>query len=181
MVMEFCEVIENTSIIQNIREPILNDPISCSNPDGSILFLPASFNYINYPATYEWSNGDSTLNIYQLENEIFSLTITDNRGCEWNGEYELGSNIIDVSDVITPTCEGLSNGSISLAVQSSLENETFSFSWSNGGNESSIDSLDEGIYYVTITGETSNCEKIDSFEVPLIPSDSFIAQFFQMT
>jgi hypothetical protein len=83
--------------------------------------------------------------------------------------------------VITPTCEGLSNGSISLAVQSSLENETISFSWSNGGNESSIDSLDEGIYYVTITGETSNCEKIDSFEVPLIPSDSFIAQFFQMT
>ncbi|MCB0615521.1 MAG: SprB repeat-containing protein, partial [Phaeodactylibacter sp.] len=96
----------------------INNPSSCNSDDGDI-YVTAQDNPMGGtpPYTFQWSTGQETPNIGGLGAGAYILTITDAEGCAQAFTFNLvpeGSPQIELSDIITPSCEGEDNGAIEI-------------------------------------------------------------------
>lgn len=116
------------------------------------------------PFTYQWSNGANTQDLNNLPAGIYTVTVTDNNGQTANLSISLQQPTpIIVNSILTSiTCNGDSNGSISLSVIGG--DAPYSYQWSNGASTSSISNLNPGIYQVTIT-DYNGCSITESNSV----------------
>ncbi|MCX6257082.1 MAG: T9SS type A sorting domain-containing protein [Bacteroidia bacterium] len=80
-------------------------------------------------------------------------------GVQWDaGNFAFNIN----HDVINASCPGSSDGSIDLSINCGTS--PFTYLWSNGQTTQYIDSIPEGVYYVTVTDANSNVN-IDTITV----------------
>jgi hypothetical protein len=128
------------------------------------------------PFDYEWSNGETTPAIDNLCSGSYSVTITDNFGCE----------VIENFFVDEPT-ELFANSSSTDETGNDFEDGTatanpsggtspYFYSWSNGEITQDIDHLAPGSYTVTVS-DFNGCESIESvfveeFICPTLSVDS---------
>ena len=143
------------------------------NPCGSIDTVPAfkidatcygssdgvmSAQYINGtpPYQYNWSNGDTTDTITNLLSGNYSVTIQDSTGC-----IQVAFDTINQPDSITiqfvsinATCDSANDGSLT-AIASGGAGD-YSYNWSTGSQDSTIQNIISNYYTITVT-DSSNC------------------------
>ncbi|MGN6645309.1 MAG: gliding motility-associated C-terminal domain-containing protein [Cytophaga sp.] len=122
--------------------------IACNGGTGSIALTPAGGTppYSNFL----WSNGATTQNISGLSAGTYTVSFKDSKGC--TGSASATINAAPATITATPTvtqitCNGASNGSISLTLSGGTAPYN-SFLWSNGATTQNISGLAAGTYTV---------------------------------
>ena len=122
----------------------------------------------NQPYYFEWGSSSVSNANDNIRDSLcsgnFSVTITDN-----NGNFvDYRSNQIDEPSEIgifktlsNPTCFGDSDGFIDVTT---LGDNPFTWSWSNGFNTEDLNGLSSGQYILTTT-DSNNCSRIDTFNL----------------
>ena len=103
------------------------------------------------PYRYTWSTEETTAAIAHLTDGWYSVVVTDTRGCTTYDQTEVTvPDGLEVEASLTPpVCNGYANGSITLAVTGGKP--AYTYVWSTGAAEASVDALSQGQYSVTIT------------------------------
>lgn len=132
--------------------------VSCfGGSNGAINLTPAGG---TAPYTFNWQHGSTTEDVNNLGVSIYTVTITDSKLCTATAnitvtgftEIKLGTpaQITDVS------CNGLSNGAISLTAIGGAGNYTYL--WSNGNTSNPLANMPKGTYSVIVT-DGNGCSK----------------------
>jgi gliding motility-associated-like protein len=106
----------------------------------------------NAPFSYLWSDGTTTEDRLALLAGGYSLTVTDGSNCTLTESINLAQDSFPVlSAVIQPiTCFGAADGAVNTSVTGGQA--PYSYSWSSSlGSNASINNLQEGLYYLTVT------------------------------
>lgn len=136
--------------------------VTCfASADGSV---DASTTGGSQPYSYSWSNGDGTEDVFNLSSGTYTVTVTDNNGCEFMDDITLNRpDTISSSDVISNVlCNGFFDGAVDLSVNGGVS--PYSYDWSNGDQTEDITDLGPGTYTVTITDD-NGCTLIHSSNV----------------
>ena len=111
------------------------------------------------PYTYIWSNGNTTSNPKNLISGLYTVTITDANNCTYvtTQTVQQPSAILDITYFVTDVkCFGNSTGVITALVNGGTG--PYSYLWSDGSTNTSIQNLAAGIYTLTVT-DVNNCIK----------------------
>ncbi|MCZ2102115.1 MAG: T9SS type A sorting domain-containing protein [Chitinophagales bacterium] len=102
------------------------------------------------PLTYAWSSGDTSEEA-SVPAGTYYVIVTDSLGCLAYGSVSIQqpAPIRTQISIVDEQCFGDENGSIHIDVDGGFE--PFSFEWSNGATEASLDDLAPGYYTATIT------------------------------
>ena len=103
------------------------------------------------PYTYAWSNGAVTEDISGLKANTYSLTLTDNNGCQQTVSQVISEpTILAASAVVTNlTCNGSGDGAIDLTVTGGTS--PYGYLWSNGNTGQDLSLIAAGTYTAVIT------------------------------
>lgn len=139
------------------------------SPDGPLSFCTGgSVNLLadSVFTSYLWSNQATGNSINVTQTASYTLTGTDANGCQY------ASNTLTVTSYPNPvlalasstneTCAGTNDGSISITA--SLGQSPYSYSWSNGANTATIQSINAGSYEVTVT-DGNNCSTSGTYSI----------------
>ncbi len=133
----------------------LGDDFSICQGSSAILEAPES-------AEYLWTGGATTQSITITEAGTYSVTITDENGCQNSAEVTIGVYglpTVDLGDDIT-SCPG--------PEFEFTAPEASAYLWSNGLTTQSITVSAAGTYIVTITDE-NGCQNSDAVQLILLP------------
>ncbi|MEN9302204.1 MAG: hypothetical protein RL264_633, partial [Bacteroidota bacterium] len=157
-----CQIIDTFSIIQPLLPlslSVTKTNISCHGLTTGVINLTASGGTPTY--TYAWSNGAFSEDLVSIGAGVYSVTVTDSRGCqETISETITEPAVLDV--VLTGnnlTCNGNGSGSITSAVSGGTPNYTYQ--WSTFATTPSISNLTIGTYTLTVT-DAAGCQKVAS-------------------
>jgi len=116
------------------------------------------------PYSYSWNNGAVTQNISGLAAGAYSVIITDNNGCTKDTSATLTQpQAITISGTTTNvTCNGLSNGAVSINVSGGIP--AYTYNWNNGSVTQNINNVLPGSYKVVVT-DNNGCKDSTAFVV----------------
>ena len=128
--------------------------VSCFGDADGIITTNASGGSPGY--TYLWSNDSTGVSINDLPSGSYSLTITDDAGCESVHEYQVEEPVELVADLVNIINETGNNadGAVEVDVSGGVMPYTFSWVDSTGteiGDMEDIDGLTEGTYQLFVT------------------------------
>ncbi len=113
--------------------------------------------------SYLWSNGSMDTLIQNLAPGTYSVTVTDNNGCEETGSVTIqpfGCNLsASVAEIIHASCHDAEDGS--LLIEVIMANGPAEVSWSHGASGLLADSLGAGWYIFSII-DSVGCTYEDS-------------------
>lgn len=129
--------------------------------------------------SFLWSNNETTSSISGLESGSYSVTISDEGGCE----LVLTQEIIDenqfqaTAEITNPTCANPNGGGIAITIEGG--EAPFSYSWTpnTASTTGSVQNLPAGTYTVVITG-SANC--IQTIENVIEPINELTLDFSQI-
>lgn len=152
-----CTAIETYTIINNANGLVVTDTTitneTCGNVQGAIdLTLTGG----SMPYSFAWSNGSGTEDIILLTAGTYTVTITDNTGCDLVETYVIinNANGITASGISTDETCGDGTGAIDMTVSGGTT--PYTFAWSNGATTEDVTALSAGMYSATIT-DASGC------------------------
>jgi PKD repeat protein len=141
----------------NITHPTCN---GWNNGSAEVIFTSSTPNN-----TISWSNGQSTAQIVNLVSGSYTVTVTDDNGCQATGSAVLVqpdpmiSNIATYQDV---TCNGFCNGTATVVAFGG--NQPYSYTWSSGATAETANNLCSGVYTVTVY-DTGGCSTTSSVTI----------------
>jgi gliding motility-associated-like protein len=155
-----CEFMDSFNLLSpdSIAITVAVDSISCNgNADGT-----ASINIAGGISPYlvNWFNSATNTTIYNLQTGNYFVQVTDSNNCISQQQFSVfePSTLtlsLQANDI---SCYGMSDGSILSVVNGG--NGGYSYSWSNSDITATTDSLDVGIYSLTVV-DVNNCSVID--------------------
>jgi hypothetical protein len=169
-----CSNAVNAEVVASADIPVANagvgGTLNC-NTTSLILDGSASSNGSEY--SYEWTtingsitNGGTTLNPDVNAEGTYQLTVLNNdNGCISTSEVvvtETPELAIALENSTNVNCFGNNNGAA--AIEVSGGNGTYTYEWSNGGSQASIEDLTAGTYDVIVSDE-DNCTATYSIEI----------------
>ncbi|GDX52628.1 hypothetical protein LBMAG27_16750 [Bacteroidota bacterium] len=103
------------------------------------------------PYSYSWSTGETTETISGLCAGFYCVTITDANGCTCEAcmLFEQPEPIEITFNSTNPTCNGVCNGSATASVTGGVG--PFTYLWSNGSTDLTINNLCAGTFCFTVT------------------------------
>lgn len=146
-----------------ITAQYLVDNVPCNGDTlGGAIF--ATFSGGNGGYSVSWSNGSSGNTIGNLAPGVYSVVVTDSRGCTFNDNVTVSEPApVSVGATIDNiTCFGFNNGRISLDPQGGTPN--YFYSWNNGATSQLLAGLSGGSYTVTVV-DSRNCSTMSTFTV----------------
>lgn len=147
-------VITNVMTQTNVSYYQGNDGAAAANPSGG-----------TSPFSYLWNFGPTTQMISGLTAGIYSVTITDNKGCTKSDAVNIlqppCANLVLNVVPSNVTCFGGNNGS-AIAIVTGAQG-SYSINWSNGATGPSSGSLIAGNYSVTVI--TGTCSTFKNFSI----------------
>jgi hypothetical protein len=161
-------VLQDTFIVNNITGGFEIDTAivsheTCQTVNGSIDITVIGG---SAPYTYSWSNGETTEDITGLAAGTYTVTVTDNVGCEVSATYTVnntGASVDVTSTTVTDaSCATCADGAIDIVMGGATG--PYTFSWNTGANTEDISGLNPGIYDVTITN-ADGCDTTITFFV----------------
>lgn len=159
-----CNVIDTFTIGEPaaiVQDTVVVSDATCGICDGSV---SPTFSGGAGGFTYLWSNGATTDTIGGLCLGGYTVTVTDANGCTAAFNYPVSEtdgpeiNITSINVSAAGECDGEATAN----VISSLG--TVTFTWSNGDNTATADSLCAGTYFVTAT-DTNGCSTVDTVTI----------------
>jgi len=164
-----CLALSETKTISVAPDPTVNIFIenivnpSCGLNNGEISITTSNSNNI------EWSTGQLTNTISNLEEGSYSVTVS-NQVLRDSLQFELVSEAfleLGIESYSSEICPHSNTGHINLEISDSLE--TYTIRWNTGENNLSIENLAPGDYSATLT-DKNNCKDsvfimIDSFQL----------------
>jgi len=147
--------VENEPGTLNIDDIDVDNEI-CGNTLGEIELIISGG---TIPYTFNWSNGETTQDIFNLSEGTYSATIHDNNGCiTETGDLTIinEAGTMELSE-ITVTDEVCNNNSGEINITVTGGTEPLSFNWSNGNTAEDLTGLNEGNYSCHIT-DNNGCE-----------------------
>ncbi len=154
---------------------LLLDDISCFGEVDGVAVANATGGTQNY--TYLWNTGATTPSITGLMAGSYSVTVDDGMNTV------SASGIIgepDSLDLVMSSTQAIGPiGTASVVVSGGTLD--YSYIWNTGDTTATIDDIDAGMYFVTVT-DGSMCQKIDSVEVttPIVCSKDVLLMYIQM-
>ena len=166
-----CTDSKNITLTQpdTITHAIKIDADVCYDITKGTLYVETSGGTVSGDYQYLWNTNETNDTIINLTPQIYSVTVTDDNSCSVSSDIDLTLvNEFAVSFTMSPVkCVGQSNGTATASpINGTLP---FTYEWSNGDLDNSIDNVPAGMYTVTIT-DGNGCKAIDSIEVTTIPS-----------
>lgn len=118
------------------------------------------------PYSFIWSNGGNSDTISNLAAGIYTVTVTDDDGCQAIDSVEVlnGQGVVATATGFDPNCAGESSGSAIGGVQGGTGTLPFNYAWNVPGGQF-LTNIPAGTYTVTVT-DGAGCE--DSASVTLI-------------
>ena len=160
----FCTEVIEVSIEQFTQAELTYEvtPAGCQGENIGAINLIMS-NGVG-PYQFEWDNGAFTEDIAQLGINDYSVTVTDANMCSYVEVIGVGEQAgFEVEEMVVHTsCEGVSDGSISL--QTMGGELPFTFNWSSGQQTSTIENLSVGNYTVIVT-DAAGCTWTESYDI----------------
>ena len=168
------------TVIKGLRVDVEKQDVLCyGDSTGSIILKirggtqPYSISWLNFP-----QSNDSILT--SLGQGMYEYEVQDSNGLLYNGSVEiLQSDSLVISGAITnPTCNDFEGGTIDAEVIGGVN--PYKFNWSNGEMTSTINSLKEGSYILTVS-DINGCITTKEFALVIDNSaclDIFIPQGF---
>ena len=141
---------------------------NCGNADGQIDITVAGG---TSPYSYLWSNVATTEDVSGLSAGSYSVTITDNNGCEITQSFSINNNTGTLTESVLISNEicGNNGGSINLTVNGGTP--PYSYTWNTGSTNQDLSALVAGTYNVTVT-DGAGCTLISpDYEVQNTASD----------
>ena len=117
------------------------------------------------PYNYNWSTGATTAIVPAVPVGTYQVTVTDANNCSNSAELTVteSTKFININlEVISASCSGVSDGQISAEITDGLA--PFTYMWNDGSNTSMVDSINEGLYRVTVT-DANSCSNIAEMQV----------------
>ncbi len=117
------------------------------------------------PYTYSWENNYTGYQNTNLGTGIYNVTITDKNNCQFVETLTIGSPPeINISEILAiPSCKGNNDGHIIVSVTGGMS--PYTYSWNNEDNDSIVDNVIAGTYYLTLT-DNNNCKITKSYDLP---------------
>ncbi|HRK81583.1 MAG TPA: SdrD B-like domain-containing protein [Saprospiraceae bacterium] len=108
------------------------------------------------PYNYQWSNGATTPNLINVGAGVYTLTVTDARGCTRTATSTVTAPppIVITLNTIRPSCTGFNNGSITASAAGGTA--PYIYLWNTGATGPTINNVGAGTYTVTVT-DINNC------------------------
>ncbi len=134
-------------------------PVTCPNgTDGKVTANPVGG---MAPYTYAWSNGGNTQMIQNLSPGIYTVTVTDAKGCKSIASATVANKAPLVISITStqPTCVGNSDGMVIANVTGG--NPPYSYRWNTGATTQGLFGIGAGTYTVTVT-DNKGCEAVKS-------------------
>ncbi|MEQ9188495.1 MAG: LamG-like jellyroll fold domain-containing protein [Cryomorphaceae bacterium] len=144
--------------------------------DGALV---VNFTGGNDTVGYEWSNSSISNYVYSLDTGVYTVTITDLKGCTDSAAYTITQPDTGVyignAWITDAYCLGGEVGSI--LVEGAGGTGPYTYAWNSGSNGSFIESLGAGSYVVTIT-DSLGCSHDTSYTVnePSTPDTALITK-----
>lgn len=129
----------------------------------------------SYPQ-YQWSTGETTPSIEVASGDLYSLSVTDQNGCEGTAELRVQVSQL-ASDITAQAFPNGFNISCPEAADGQLEALAFNgiapynWNWSTGSNAKVLDTLAPGSYSVTVT-DAFGCAANSDFNLQAPPAFS---------
>ncbi len=148
-----CELFTGTTILQPSQElavGVVAVDKSCNGGpnDGS-----ANITVIGgtSPYTYSWTNGATTEDISGLAPGVYTVTVTDFRGCTKVASATIGQPAVlgQAAAISNVSCNGGVDGAISVDVFGGTL--PYTFSWSSGQTTEDLTSIPGGSFTLTVT------------------------------
>ncbi|HAA13332.1 MAG TPA: hypothetical protein DCE41_17235 [Cytophagales bacterium] len=159
--------------------------VSCADFEDGQIDLTLSGGTLPY--TYDWSHGDSVQIADSLDGGLYSVTVTDDNGCEWI-ENDLAvinpdSVILTVESITNVFCFGDNTGQIVLSGAGGTGALAYSVDSVNFQSDTTFANLVAGDYFLVLTDDNGCTNRIDTVvsEAPLLVAnlteleDSFCA------
>ena len=127
--------------------------------------------------TYSWSNGDIGNTAINLSAGTYTVTVTDQNGCNISQSVNINNNPMPNITAITAVnvlCNGNNTGS---AVASANGTGTLIYSWSNGVSGATVSGLTANTYTVTVSDQ-NGCQALSNVtitEPSALTSPTFIS------
>ncbi len=120
--------------------------------------------------SFLWSNNTTTISIDNLDSIVYSVTVTDEAGCEKTASLKADDlDPIDFNFIHTkPTCQGLSDGQIgidNIIGGTGTDPQDYSISWSTGATTEIITNLAGNQTYAATVTDAIGCFTEKSFEL----------------
>ena len=150
------------TVSESMQATIITQDISCNGAnDGSIdLTVTAGTG----PFTYLWSNGATTEDISGLQAGDYSVTITDEAGCQLEKQASISEPAsLSLAIQTSPeSCTGNGDGEVNLTVTGGTT--PYHYIWSNGATTEDLTGVSAGSYSVTVT-DAKNCSASDNVNI----------------
>ncbi len=133
----------------------------CEGPNGAINLTVTGG---AEPYVYNWSNGSTQQDIFNLLPGVYTGTVTDANGCTRIAELTVGgvpNPAIDAA-ISQPSCFGSNNGTIAVNITGGTA--PFAYQWSTGQTGATATGLFAGVYEVTVT-DANGCTSSRTFEL----------------
>ena len=141
---------------------------ACANAaDGNI-----DLSLLNGTAPYSfiWSNGAISEDLTGLAADTYTVSVVDANGCGWNGSFtitaplpmNMDSMVFEYSNGYNLSSNGSDNGIIT--VTPSGGTAPYSYAWSNGATDATVNGLAAGSYTVHII-DANGCSTLLSFNL----------------
>lgn len=111
----------------------------------------------NPPYTITWPDNSHSTTVTGLQSGDYTVRVDDKERCKVFRNFVIGSPsriVLESKTLISPYCEGVEDGKISVNAIGSFGN--YSYLWSNGKEGNNISKLKPGTYKLTIT-DSHNC------------------------
>lgn len=112
--------------------------------------------------TYLWSNGETTSVIDSLGGGFYTVTVTDTNGCSdvQTVEVEIGNcSLTTTFLIVNPACYDENSGQATIVLSGGFP--PFTYNWSNGGSNPTVQGLYAGTYPVSVT-DANGCQIVDT-------------------
>ena len=172
----------DVEVIALAEIPVANAGVSgVLNCNTTSLILDAGASSTGTDFIYEWTTatgeiveGGTTLNPTVTASGEYNLQVTNtSNGCIANSSVTVTQNLdvsVELENVTSINCFGDINGAASVAVSGGTG--TYSYQWSNGATEASINQVPAGTYEVVVT-DTEDCSS--TFSVTIDQPNALVA------
>ncbi|TXB63594.1 SdrD B-like domain-containing protein [Phaeodactylibacter luteus] len=119
------------------------------------------------PYAYLWSNGETTQMVSGLAAGTYTVTVTDDNDCEAIAEVTLESaeGILVNIDAPEVVCGAENTGNATVTASGGVP--PYTFEWSTGESDTSIENLPEGTYSVTVT-DANGCSTVEEVFIEVV-------------